>query len=151
MKLRIALTTRELMRLVALAAANLLLFQGVWMTLIYAPVAIVAMVLNLGLFCTVVRPRTLNRGVAAAMGGGLIVALAAATYLAESNLKPRMALALLDSLPPSLYDSLPVSGRSSSGAWLLDFALLDAMGIAAMLFCGWLAWPRRRARPGAEE
>ena len=81
----IALSTREMMRLVILAAANLLLYKGAWMILIYAPVGIVAAVLNVGLFCTFVRPRTLNRGIAAALLAGILVAMAAAAYLADSR------------------------------------------------------------------
>ena len=45
----IALSTRKMMWLVILAAANLLLYKGAGMILIYAPVAIAAMVLNVGL------------------------------------------------------------------------------------------------------
>ena len=130
-----------MMRLVILAAGNLLLYKGAGMILIYAPVAIAAMVLNVGLFCTFVRPRTLNRGIAAAMLAGLLVAMAAAAYLADTRFQPRMAIAILDALPPSLYDALPASARSASGAWFLDFALLDAIALAAMLIFGWLAWP----------
>jgi hypothetical protein len=146
MRPTIALSTRELMRLIILAAANLLLFKGVGFILFYAPVALVAMVVNLGLFGIFVRPRTLNRGIAAAMAGGLVVAIAALAYLADSRFQPRMAVALLDALPPSVYDALPSSVRSASGAWLLDFALIDGLGIAAMLLLGWLAWPRGRGR-----
>ena len=51
----IALSTREMMRLVILAAVNLLLYKRAGMILIYAPVAIAAMVLNVGLFCAFVR------------------------------------------------------------------------------------------------
>jgi hypothetical protein len=141
------LSTRELMRLIILTAANLLLFKGVGFILIYAPVALAAMVLNLGLFCTFVRPRTLHRGVVAGMAGGLVVTIAALAYLADSRFRPRMALAILDAMPPPVYDSLPASIRSASGASFLDFALMDGIGIAAMLLCGWLAWPRRPVRP----
>jgi hypothetical protein len=147
MKSGTALSTREMMRLVILAAANLLLYKGAGMILIYAPVAIAAMVLNIGLFCTFVRPRTLDRGIVAAMLGGLFVAMAAAAYLADTRFQPRMAIAVLDALPPSLYNSLPASARSASGAWFLDFALLDAVAVAAMLIFGWLARPRRRVQP----
>jgi hypothetical protein len=147
MKPKLVLSTRELMRLVILAAANLLLFKGVGFILIYAPVALVAMVVNLGLFGTFVRPRSMNRGILSAMLGGLAAAIAALAYLAEARFNPRMAHALLDALSPSLYGSLPAWARSASGAWYLDFALMDGIGIAAMLLCGWLAWPRRPVRP----
>jgi hypothetical protein len=146
MKPTLALSTRELMRLVILAAANLLVFKGVGFILIYPPVALVAMVLNLGLFCTFVRPRGMNQGIIAAMAGGLGAVAAALAYLAESRFQPRMAAAILDALPPSVYEALPASARSASGARLLDFALVDGIGIAAMLLFGWLAWPRGNGR-----
>src|SRR4051794_25596531 len=144
MKSAIALNTRELMRLVVLAAGNLILYKGVGSILIYAPVAIAAIVLNLGLFCTFVRPRSLNRGLIVSMLAGVFAAMAAAAYLAETRFEPRIAGAILDALPPPLYDSLPPSARSATGVWYLDFAILDAIGLVAMLFFGWLAWPRRR-------
>src|SRR5262245_57318041 len=133
---RTALSTREWMRLVALAAGNLLLYKGVGSILIYAPVAIAAVVLNLGFFCTFVRPRSLNRGIVAAMLAGILVAMAAAAYLADSRFERRMAVAILDALPPPLYDSLPASAKSASGAWYLDFALLDVSAFAAMMILG---------------
>jgi hypothetical protein len=139
----IALSTQELMRLVVLAAANLLLFKGVGFILIYAPVALVAMVVNLGLFGTFVRPRSMNRGLLAAMLGGLASTIAALAYLADSGFRPRMALAILDAMPRPVFDSLPASVRSASGIGLLEFVLTDCIGISAMLLCGWLAWPRR--------
>jgi hypothetical protein len=146
-----SLSTRELMRLVVLAALNLLLFQGVWWIMIYPPVALVIAILNLALFCTCVRPRSLNRGVIAALGGGLIVALGVAAYLAEANFRPRLAVALLDCLPAALDDRLPAAVRSSSAVQFLDFALLDGLGAAAMALSGWLAWPRHRPRLEASE
>jgi hypothetical protein len=145
----INLSTRELMRLVALVAFNLLLFQGVWWIMIYPPVALVIAILNLALFCTCVRPRSLNRGVIAALGGGLIVVLGVAAYLAEANFRPRLAVALLDYLPAALDDRVPAAVRSSSAVQLLDFALLDGLGAVAMALSGWLAWPRRRPGLGA--
>ena len=94
------------------------------------------------------RPRTLNRGIAAATLAGLFVAMAAAAYLADSRFQPvhGPCIARRPALLP-VRSRRPASARSASGAWFLDFALLDAIALAAMLTFGWLAWPRRRVRP----
>jgi hypothetical protein len=143
------LSTRELLRLVVLAALNLLLFRGIWWILMWSPVALVAVIVNLGLVCTWVRPRTLNRAILASMGAGLAVILGSLAYLADASFRARLAGWILQALPDRLYYALPDTLRTASGIQLLDFAILDAIGIGAMLVAGWLAWPRRSAPPVA--
>jgi hypothetical protein len=67
-------------------------------------------------------------------------------YLADINFRSLLAGALVQALPDSLYNALPDVLRSASGIQLLDFAILDALGVASMVVTGWLAWPRSRAR-----
>jgi hypothetical protein len=143
------LSTREWLRLVVLAALNLLLFRGIWWLLMWPPVALVAVLVNLGLACTWVRPRSLNRAILAAMGAGLAGVVCSLAYLTDTNFQAHMASAIMQALPEPLYNALPGAMRSASGIQLLDFAILDAIGIAAMVITGWLAWPRSRARPGS--
>jgi hypothetical protein len=143
------LSTRECLRLVVLAALNLLLFRGIWWLLMWPPVALVAVLVNLGLACTWVRPRSLNRAILAAMGAGLAGFVCSLAYLTDANFQARMASAIMQALPEPIYNALPGALRSASGIQLLDFAILDAIGIAAMVITGWLAWPRSRARPGS--
>ena len=108
--------------------------------------ALVTVIINLGLTCIWVRPRSLNRGILAAMGAGLGVVVGSLAYLADASFRALMAGALLQALPDPLYNALPAALRSASGIQLLDFAIVDAIGIAAMLVAGWLAWPRSRPR-----
>jgi hypothetical protein len=140
------LSTREWLRLVVLAAFDMILFQGIWWIVMYPPVALVAMIINVGLACIWVRPRSLNRGILAAMAAGLGVVVGSLAYLADANFRALMARALLETMPDPLFKALPGAFRTSSGIQLLDFAILDAIGIAAMLVTGWLAWPRRPPR-----
>jgi hypothetical protein len=141
------LSTRQWLRLVVLTALNMLLFRGIWWILKYPPVALVVVIINLGLAFTWVRPRSLNRGVLAAMGAGLGVVVGSLRYLADAKFRALIAGAVLQALPDPLYSALPQALRTASGIQLLDFAIVDAIGIAAMLVAGWLAWPRRPARP----
>jgi hypothetical protein len=140
------ISTRELLRLVVLAALNLLLFRSIWWILMWPPVALCAVIVNLGLACIWVRPRSLNRAILAAMGAGLVAVVCSLAYLAEMKFRAGIAGAILQSLPESLYKALPDALRSASGIQVFDFAILDAIGIAAMVVSGWLAWPRTRVR-----
>ena len=71
---------------------------------------------------------------------------AALAYLADANFRARMAGSILQALPDPISNALPDALRSASGIQLLDFAILDAIGIATMVVAGWLAWPRSRPR-----
>jgi hypothetical protein len=140
------LSTGEWLRLVVLAALNLLLFRGIWWLLMYPPVAMVAVIINMGLACIWVRPRSLNRGMLYAMVAGLVVVVGSLRYMANANFRAQIADAVLQALPDPLFNALPDILRTASGIQLLDFAILDAIGITAMVVAGWLAWPRSRAR-----
>jgi hypothetical protein len=140
------LSTREWLRLVVLVAFDMILFQGIWWIAMYPPVALVTVIINLGLACTWVRPRSSNRGILAAMAAGLGAVVGSLAYLADMNFRAGIARAILQALPDPLLRTLPGALRSASGIQLLDFAIVDALGIAAMAIAGWLAWPRSRAR-----
>ena len=92
------LSTREWLRLVVLVAFDMILFQGIWWIVIYPPVALVAMIINMGLACIWVRPGSLNRGILAAMGAGLGVVVGSLSYLADANFRARLAGAILASV-----------------------------------------------------
>jgi hypothetical protein len=140
------LSTREWLRLVVLVAFDMILFQGIWWIVMFPPVALVTVIINLGLACIWVRPRWLNRGTLAALGAGLVVVVGSLAYLPGVNFRAHVASAILEALPDPLVRALPGVLRSASGIQLLDFAILDAIGIGAMVAAGWLAWPRPRAR-----
>src|SRR4051794_1277761 len=101
------LSTREWLRLIVLAALNLLLFRSVWWILMWPPVALVAVIVNMGLVCTWVRPRSLNRAILAAMGVGLGVVASSLAYLADASFRARLAGAILQALPDTLNNALP--------------------------------------------
>src|SRR5262245_29923030 len=151
MNLLVPLSIREWMRLVVLAALGTLLFKGLGQIIFYPPVTIFTVIFLLALSCTWVRPRSLNRAVIAAMGVGLLATLAVCTYLAEAKLKPRMAAAILDRLPESIYQAVPASLRSSSGVYTLDFLLLDLMAFLAMILAAWIARPGRGRLPAQRQ
>src|SRR3954447_15700126 len=109
------LSTREWLRLVVLVAFDMILFQGIWWIVMYPPVALVAIIINMGLACIWVRPRSLNRGILAAMGARLGVVVGSLAYLADMNFRARLAGALLLALPDPLYNALPYGLRSASG------------------------------------
>ncbi len=109
------LSTREWLRLVVLVAFDMILFQGIWWIAMYPPVALVAMIINLGLACIWVRPRSLNRGILAAMGAGLGVVVGSLAYLADASFRALMAGALLQALPEPLYNALPGGSAVSVG------------------------------------
>lgn len=140
------LSTREWLRLTILVALDLVLFRGIWWILVWPPVAFVAAPVNLGLVTTWVRPRSLNRATLAAMGVGMAVVLASLAYLADASFRALIAGAVLKALPDSLHEALPDALRTAWGIQLLDFAILDAIGIGAMVVTCWLLWPRGRAR-----
>jgi hypothetical protein len=140
------LSTREWLRLVVLAALNLLLFRSVWWILLFPPVALVAVIVNLGLACTWVRPRSLNRGILAAMGAGLVAVVGSLAYLAQVRFRAHLAGVVLQALPDPVSTALHDSLMEAFVIPLLDFALVVAIGITAMVVAGWLAWPRSRAR-----
>jgi hypothetical protein len=140
------LTTGQWLRLVVVVALELLLFRGIFFILIVPPVAITTVTLNLILACTWVRPQSMNRAILAATVAGFVVILGSLAYLAVGMFRAPVAVAIAHALPDPLHDALPDALRTAWGMQLLDFLILDTLGIAAMVLAGWLAWPRSRAR-----
>jgi hypothetical protein len=150
MAFKVSSSTSELMRLVALAALNLVLFKGIWTILIVPPVLMTVVLVNLGLFCTIVRPRSLGAPVIAVLVMGIIVILGMLLYMSQGSFppKPRIGLILHNSLPAAAYVLIPAPLRTEP--YFLEYTVLDVLGISAMAASSWLTSRlfRRRKRSG---
>ncbi len=128
-----ALSTRELMRLVVLAAINLALFQGAWFIVVIPPITMVAAILNVTLYWTWVRRWRISRALFGAIVTGLAMTLAFVFYMGSTRLNPTLTEKLLGWLPDSARQVLPVSFLGSRQVDLVDFALLDVFGFGSMI------------------
>jgi hypothetical protein len=140
------LSIRVLMRLVALAALDLGLFQGAWFILGFPPVTLVALNLNFTLYWCWVRRRPLGRPQMAAIVAGFVAAIAIVNYLADSRGAPRLATLLLESLPEQVRQRVIIL----VGTMQTEFLFLECLGVGAMLLAGWLAAVGSRRRAGRE-
>jgi hypothetical protein len=138
MAARFAFSTRELMRLVGLAALNLALFQGAWMILVLPPITMLAAILNFTLFWTWVRRRRLSRPLLFAMLAGLAATVAIVMYLARSQKAPRLSEMICNWLPESLVQAMPAQWLIYPWMQFFDFVLLDLLGFGAMVGAGCL-------------
>jgi hypothetical protein len=131
------------MRLVALVALNLALFQGAWFILGFPPITLIAVVINFTLYWCWVRRKRLWGPQLAAILAGLAASIAIINYLADWRAAPRLAMLLLESLPESIRERVIIR----VGTMHTEFLLLDGLGLGAMLLAGWLAavGSRRRA------
>jgi hypothetical protein len=141
-----SLSTRELMTLVALAACNLVFFQGGWMIIIIPPITMIAAILNLTLYWTWVRRRSLTRAFLASTLTGLAMALTIGMYMAATPLNPPFAMRFLNWLPEWAQRLIPISLLGYREARLLDFAVLDLLGFGSMFAMGWLIAAHDRSR-----
>lgn len=141
-----SLSTRELMRLVALVALNLALFQGAWMIIILPPITMIAATLNLTMYWTWVRRRPISRAFLGSIFIGLAMALAIGMYMAATRLNPTLTMRLLNWLPESAQRQMPISLLGSRRTVLLDFVLLDLLGFGSMVGSGWLIVAHQRSR-----
>jgi hypothetical protein len=119
---RSALSARELMRLVVLAALNLALFQGAWMLVLFPPITLLFAILNVTIYHVWVRRRRLSRPLTTSLFVGLA-----------------MSVMLFIVIPPVIL----VFPRTFT--WR-DLAAVDLFGFASMLCAGWLAALRERRR-----
>lgn len=133
-------STGQLMRLVVLVAANLALFQGVWWLIVFPPIAMIVISLNLVLQAAWVRRRGLTRPEFVAALVGLLAAVATAGYLATFQMRPQMAGQLLSVLPDVIEDLVArVHSTVSSRLGIriqLEYDLLIGLGVLAMVLAG---------------
>lgn len=139
------MSTRELMRLVVLAAFNLALFQGAWAIVVLPPITILFAVLNLTVYWTWVRRRRLSRALLGAMLVGLAMSLAVFICVAAGPWTPTI-VKLHGWLPDWVVRPIPASLLDCTLAVPLDFALLDLVGFGSMVCVGWLVASRGRSR-----
>lgn len=141
-----SLSTRELMRLVALAALNLAFFQGGGMILLFPPITMIAAILNLTLYWTWVRRRPISRAFMGSTLTGLAMALAVGMYMAATRLNPTFALRVLNWYPELARRLMPMSLLGYRRTVLLDFALLDLFGFGSMIASAWFLAAHERSR-----
>jgi hypothetical protein len=132
------LSTRTLMRLVALAALNLALFQGTWFLVGFPPITMIALVLNFTLYWSWVRRRPLHPPQLAVILTGFVAATAMVWYFAETRGSPRLAALLLESLPAAVRNRGRAYGPGFTGIMFVEYLILDLCGVATALFFGWL-------------
>ena len=142
------MSTRELMRLVVLAAFNLVLFQGAWMIVLFPPITLLAGILNLTLYWTWVRRRRLSQALLCSMLVGLAMALAIAMKLmaARLSLLAPLPTSLRNWLPDSVYRLIPDPPFGLPRDYMVEFALLDLLGFGSMLVAGLLVAALQRFR-----
>jgi hypothetical protein len=119
---RTALSTRELMRLVVLSACNLALFQGAWLIVLFPPITMLFVILNLTLYWAWVRRRRISRPLLCALLMGLWMSV------------------MLFMFMPMLGPFFPTLSR-----WY-DFAMIDLQGFGIMAVAGWAVAARERSR-----
>ncbi len=139
------LSTRQLMRLVVLAALNLALFQGVWMILLLPPITLLAVILNLTVYWTWVRRRRLSRPLLISMLVGLMMALASFLIMTAGPWSPTATI-LHGRAPGWASRLMPESLLGFSQAFFLDFVLIDGVGLGSMLCAGWIAAAAEESR-----
>jgi hypothetical protein len=135
MSLRSPFSTAELMRLVVLVALNLALFQGVWWLLLFPPIGMLVIVLDLTMYAAWVRLRALSRAESVAVFVGLLLVVAMTAYLADERMVPRLTTHLLAALPKALSWRIQAL-VGPSRLWLLEEALLLVLGTCTMLLAG---------------
>ncbi|MGC8642783.1 MAG: hypothetical protein ACP5XB_23230 [Isosphaeraceae bacterium] len=105
------MSTRELMRLVVLAAFNLALFQGAWVIVVLHPITILFALLNLTVYWTWVRRRRLSRALHGAMLVGLAMSLAVFICMAAGPWTPT----IVKLTPPTKLNTRAHSSGETNG------------------------------------
>jgi hypothetical protein len=156
------------MLFIVLVAIQLVFFQGVWQILMVPPFTIIVLTLNLGLLFLVVRPPALERRIVGMLLGGLaaFVAILALIFNSIPYQRSRLGPAGLvgklvdDTLVPwltGLPDQQSATARVLEfiivNIVIIDFVILDVLGVALIWAGGWIEsrlrrrWVRARA-PG---
>jgi hypothetical protein len=138
-------STRELMRLVVLAALNLALFQGAWMIVVLPPITMLFAILNLTLYWTWVRRQRLSRPLLSSMLVGLAMALSIFICMTAGPWIPTVRR-LNGWLPDWVARPIPAALLGRALAIPLDFALLDFLGFGSMVGAAWLVAAHQRSR-----
>jgi len=149
----------SLMLFIILVALQLVLFQDVWQILVIPPITIVVLALNLGLFFLLVRPPALEPRIIGMLLGGVAACFATAWYLFQGERwrwatpfrRGRMGPTgqigkLVDDALVSWLTSLPDQQSLTATLLILildniniiEFVLLDLLGVALIWAGGWL-------------
>jgi hypothetical protein len=156
MRIASQISVGAMMRVTVLVAIELVLLRGVWFIVVFPPITMGVLAINLGLLFLMVRPRFLETRMLGMLLGGL-----AACFVTALGMFPG---------PNGIFDHLLNVLRNWAWSrsdpqdltvrfllfliyhfYVVYFALLDVLGVAILWTGGWLEnrWRRRRVR-GAE-
>jgi hypothetical protein len=152
-----------LMWLVVVAALQLALFQDVWFVVLFPPVSMAVLALNLGFFFLMVRPKLLKTRVMGVLLASVATSLGMSVFAGLSTSNPgkpgvwRKAMedaftVWADSLPNQQSPKALVLRFLTAHSIVIQFILLDLIGVA-MIYCGgWVQhWLRHAEATNAEQ
>lgn len=143
----------SVMLFIVLVAIQLVFFQGIWRILLAPPFTIIVLTLNVGLCFMVVRPRALEPRVAGMLLGGLVASLAILTMIFYSvpyrrgrlgpagqvgKLVDDTLFPWLTSLPDQQSTMAKVLGFIIANIFIIEFVMLDVLGVALIWAGGWI-------------
>ncbi len=141
------------MRLIVLVAFDLAFYKSNWLLLVQPPTTLVLACLNLALYWSWVRQRRMTLPLLGSFFTGLTMAVVIMLHLVVNLQQPTLVTRLHRWFPGSASFLMPATLLGSPGATLIDFALLDLLGFAAMIAAArFVAGParwrqKRRTRP----
>jgi hypothetical protein len=163
---RFQTSTGAIMLLVVVVALEMVLFREIWVIVLFPPITMIFLAMNLGLFYLLARPRNLETRIIGMIWGGVAAFLGIVEYQALSHVNGGGGLGVLEPLLEGTFKSwaMSVKGQNAPGAislrWLsthahwLEFAMLDALGVVVIWLGGraqkrlGARWVRAEARDG---
>ena len=149
-------STAALMWFIVLVALELVFFEGVWFIVVFPPMTMAVLAVNLGLLFLIVRPRPLETRIIGMLLGGVAVFIATGLgILLAFGLEEPLKNVLINwaSTPPN-NQGLTATVLRSLAEYLVVvyFSLLDLLGVAMIWAGGSLQhrWYRRLARERAQ-
>ncbi len=150
------------MLLVLLIALEMAMFQGAWEIVVVPSITLTSLALNLGLFFLLVRPRSLETRIIGMIWGGVVASFGVVGYfwLGHSRFDMLGPLGGLiadaseswgESLPDQQGLTVSILRFITAHMIVIEFALLDLVGVAFIWAGGWLqnCLHGRRARARA--
>ena len=145
---RFQTSTGAIMLLVVVIALEMVLFQEVLGLVLFPPITMIFVAMNLGLFYLLARPRNLETRIIGMIWGGVAAFFGLVAYQALSHLRGGGGVGVLETFLEDTLKSLRMSLKDQNGRgamtlqWLgayahwLEFAMLDALGVLLIWFGG---------------
>jgi hypothetical protein len=149
-------STSAIMTVIGLVALQMALFQDVWFIVLFPPVTIAVLALNLGLFFLLVGPNFLKSRIMGMLLASVAISLGISVFagLNTSNpAKPGVWRESIQQACASWADTLgnPTGPTASFlrflsvNSILIEFLVLDLLGVATIYFGGWMEHRLHRA------